>query len=123
MNECVRECEAGAIGDERTIRVQIEDREFSHAPLNCEACVVVHRGEDPRFSPFWNGSEKPGEMPSFNQFSLYRFRHLSVCVARGCIRACLDHLEKAGRISTTFRTPMIEGRRWKLNEPPQRADI
>jgi hypothetical protein len=32
--------------------------------------------------------------------------------------ALLDHLEKRGRITTTFKTPFIERKRWKLNEPP-----
>lgn len=115
---CVRECEANAIGQERSVKLRIEEREFSHAPLDCEACGIVHRGDDPRFSPFWNGTEKEGESPSFNKFAMHRFRHLSVCVGRGCVRACLDHLEKTGRLSKQFKTPMIEGKRWKLNEPP-----
>ncbi len=116
---CGRECEAGAIGGERTETFTIEGRVFGHASFDPKACSRVHRGEDPRFSPFWNGSEKPGEVPSFNRFCEHRFRHLSVCVGRGCIRACLDHLEKADRIGARFRTPLIGGPRWKLNEPPE----
>ncbi len=115
---CARECEAGAIGTERSITFEIEGRTFSHAPLDGEACLPVHRGEDPRYSPFWNGSEADGEMPSYNQWIEKRFRHLAICVGRGCIRGCLNHLEKAGRIGTTFRTPFSEGKRWKLDEPP-----
>ncbi|MBT3286591.1 MAG: hypothetical protein HN904_29550 [Victivallales bacterium] len=115
---CARECEANAIGTERTETFEIEGRTFGHAPLDCKACGTVHRGDDPRYSPFWNGSEKPGEKPSYNEFSKHRFRHLAICVGRGCVRACLDHLEKAGRLEAKFHTPMIEGKRWKLNEPP-----
>lgn len=116
---CVKECEAGAIGRERSVKLPIEDREYSHAPLDCPSCAVVHRGDDPRFSPFWNGSEKEGESPSYNQWIYKRFRHLSICVGRGCLRACLDHLEKTGRIKKQFATPFIERKRWKLNQPPQ----
>jgi ferredoxin len=116
---CRRECEAGAIGSGRTETFAIEDRVFGHAAFDPKACSRVHRGEDPRFSPFWNGTEKPGETPSFNRFCENRFRHLSVCVGRGCVRACLDHLEKAGRIETRFGTPLIEGPRWQLSEPPE----
>jgi hypothetical protein len=92
--------------------------EFGHGELNCEACVKVHQGMDPRFSPFWNGSEKEGEAPAYNRFCKERFRHLAICGGRGCLRACLDHLEKRGRITTRFKTPFIERNRWKLNEPP-----
>ena len=116
---CAAECEAGAIGADRSVKFRIEDVEFSHAPLDTKACGVVHRGDDPRFSPFWNGSEKPGEKPSYNEFCQKRFRHLSICVGRGCLRACLDHLEKTGRIEKTFHTPLIEAPRWKLEDPPE----
>jgi len=30
-------------------------------------------------------------------------------------RACLDHLEKTGRIQAAFKTPLIERERWKLD--------
>jgi ferredoxin len=116
---CVKHCEANAIGSgERTHKIPIEDQVYSHAPLDCKKCGVVHRGEDSRFSPFWNGTEKEGEKPSYNKFTHDRFRHLSICVGRGCVRSCLDHLEKTGRIEKTFKTPFIERPRWKLNEAP-----
>ncbi len=111
---CVRECQAGAIAEARTITLTIEGRQFSHAPLDPEACIRVHCGNDRRFAPFWTGDEPEGEVPSYHQFLLHRFRHLSICVARGCIRSCLDHLEKAGRIQTSFKTPLIQRPRWQL---------
>ncbi len=100
------------------MKFTIGDVEYGHALLDCAACGLVHRGDDPRLSPFWNGSEAEGESPSYNQFCQHRFRHLAIYVGRGCLRTCLDHLEKTGRISTTFKTPLIEGKRWKLNETP-----
>jgi epoxyqueuosine reductase QueG len=117
---CVKQCEANAIARERTQKVRIEDMEYSHAELDCPACGVVHRGDDPRFSPFWNGSEKEGERPSYSRFLQDRFRHLSVCVGRGCLRACLDHLEKTRRIERSFHAPLSEGPRWKLNQAPSK---
>jgi ferredoxin len=117
---CVRECEACAIGNSRDVKFAIDGREFAHAPFDAKACARVHSGRDPRFSPFWNGSEPEGEQPSYSQFLQHRFRHLSICVGRGCLRACLDHLEKTGRIASHYTTPFIERERWKLNEPPVR---
>lgn len=118
---CVRECEACAIGESRDVKVVIEGIEYAHAPLDTQACGRVHSGSDPRFSPFWNGTEPEGQSPSYNQFLTHRFRHLGICVGRGCLRACLDHLEKTGRIAARFETPLIERPRWKLNEGPGRA--
>jgi epoxyqueuosine reductase len=115
---CAQECEACAIGASRDVKFTIDGREFSHAPFDAGLCGKIHSGKDPRFSPFWNGAEGEGELPSFNEFCYHRFRHLSVCVGRGCLRACLDHLEKTGRIEAKFNTPLISRPRWKLNEPP-----
>ena len=118
---CARECEACAIGRERSVELTIEGRRFAHAPFDPDACGRVHAGRDPRFSPFWNGTEADGEQPSYNKFLDHRFRHRSICVGRGCLRACLDHLEKTGRIAAAFKTPLIERPRWKLDEPPTKA--
>ncbi|HUT32256.1 MAG TPA: hypothetical protein VNE39_02145 [Planctomycetota bacterium] len=115
---CVKACQACAIGPKRDVTLTIDGREFAHAPFDAKACGRVHRGDDPRFSPFWNGTEKEGEAPSYSRFLLDRFRHLSICVGRGCLRACLDHLEKTGRIESYFKTPLIERERWTLDEPP-----
>ena len=116
---CVRECEACAIGDSRDVKLTIEGREFAHAPFDAAACGPVHRGDDPRFSPFWSGSEADGEKPAYYSFLDHRFRHRGICVGRGCLRACLDHLEKTHRIQATFKTPLIRRERWKLDEPPK----
>jgi epoxyqueuosine reductase len=117
---CARECEAGAIGESRDVKLVIDGREFAHAPFDAGKCSRVHAGRDPRYSPFWNGTEpEDAAEPSFNRFVKHRFRHCGICVGRGCLRACLDHLEKAGRLEFGFRTPMIERDRWKLSEPPE----
>lgn len=113
---CVRECQAGAIAQDRTVTLTIEGRRYSHAPFDMAACSTVHGGSDPRFAPFWTGDEPEGELPSYHRFLLDTFHHLAICVGRGCIRSCLDHLEKTGRIEAAFKTPLIERDRWPL--PP-----
>jgi len=114
---CVRECEACAIGQQRDVPFTIDGRQFAHGSFDPAACARVHGGRDPRYSPFWNGTEADGEPPSYYRFVDHRFRHRGICVGRGCLRACLDHLEKTGRIQATFKTPLIQRDRWKLNEP------
>jgi ferredoxin len=113
---CVRECEAGAMGEERSVRVEIEGREYAHAPFDAEACMKVHWGMEPPYSPFWTGEEPEGEEPGYHRWLKHRFRHFSVCVGRGCLRACLDHLEKAGRIEAQFETPLIERERYRFGD-------
>ena len=115
---CARECEACAIGESRDVTLTIGDRTFAHAPFDDKACAPVHRGDDPRFSPFRRGDEPEGRQPAYSEFVMHRFRHLAICVGRGCLRACLDHLEKAGRIQAPFKNPFIERERWHLPGAP-----
>ena len=115
---CVKECEACAIGRSREVKLTIEGQEYSHAPFNEVACSPVHSGRDPRFSPFFDGTEEEGEYPAYNKFLMHNFRVMGICVGRGCLRACVDHLEKTGRIKSGYKTPMIERERWKLDSPP-----
>jgi hypothetical protein len=96
--------------------VPIGDRGFGHAAFDPEKCVHVHQGWDPAYSPFLAPDSSRENPPSYYRFLDRRFRHRSICVARGCVRACLDHLEKKGRLEYTFRTPMIEGEQWVLPE-------
>jgi len=119
---CARECEADAIGDERSVKLQVEDCVYSHAPLDTKACGFVHPGNAPEWSPFWKGDEKPGERPDYHNAMNERFHTLGICAGRGCIRSCLDHLEKTGRVETKFNAPLISKPRWKVKPVKLRHD-
>ena len=113
-HQCVKECEPGAIPTERTVKLQVEDCTYSHAPLTEQPCYFAHPGNAPEYSPFWKGTEKPGERPQYHRSMQQRFNHLGICAGRGCIRSCLDHLEKTSRISANFNEPLISKPRWKV---------
>lgn len=114
---CVRGCPPNAIPKERAIEVHIEDHVFRHGNIDFGKCIPVHQGWDPRYSPFIDKNSDPSNPPSYYRFLDHRFRHRSICGGRGCIRACMDHLEKIGRIERKYETPMIEGKQWTLDEP------
>jgi ferredoxin len=111
---CLRGCPAGAIPKDRAAEVRIGEYVYSHGPLDCGKCVEVHQGWDPRYSPFLKGDSSRDDPPPYYRFIDHRFRHHSICGARGCVRACVDHLEKTGRIGKRYRTPMIEGEQWVI---------
>ena len=112
---CVKGCQANAIGAERNVTIKIDDVEFAHAPLDTTACHNIHRqGVDPRYNPFRAEDDHSGDMYPFGEAIMKRFCNLSVCAGRSCIRSCLDHLEKTGRISSQFKTPMIDKERWDV---------
>ncbi len=118
---CARECEACAIGQARDVKFAIDGVEYAHGEFDPSACLRVHAGRDPRFSPFLTGDEADGEA-AYNRFIYGRFQHCGICVGRGCLRACLDHLEEARRIEAKFHTPFIQHPRWKVDRAPETPD-
>ena len=115
--ECTRACPSGAIPTDRSVEFTIEDRVFSHALLDCEKCMYPHIGWDPRYSPFLEPDSSPENPPPYYKFIDHRFRHHTICGGRGCLRKCLDHLEKTGRIEKVYRTPMVKGKQWVIEDP------
>lgn len=115
--ECAAGCPSGAIPTERDVEFKIGDRVYGHGTLDCEKCTRIHIGWDPRYSPFLNKDSSPENPPAYYKFLDHRFRHHTICGGRGCIRRCVDHLEKTGRIQKQYVTPMIEGEQWALDEP------
>jgi len=113
---CSRACPAGAIPAKRSAEVRIGEYVYTHGPLDCAKCHVVHAGWDRRYSPFLTAETSPQNPPGYYKFLQHRFRHQSICGARGCVRACMDHLEKTGRIEKRYATPMIEGKQWVIEE-------
>jgi epoxyqueuosine reductase QueG len=112
---CLRACPAEAIPQDRTAEVRIGEHVYSHGPLDVGKCVTIHQGWDPRYSPFLKEDSSRENPPPYYQFIDHRFRHHSICGARGCVRACVDHLEKTGRIEKQYHTPMIEGEQWVMD--------
>jgi epoxyqueuosine reductase QueG len=112
---CRTACPAGAIPSERSVEVRVGDAVYSHGELDCAKCSHVHQGWDPRFSPFLREDSSRENPPPYYKFLQHRFRHLSICGGRGCVRACMDHLEKTGRIERKYVTPMIEGGQWEID--------
>jgi hypothetical protein len=46
--------------------------------------------------------------------------YFAVCGARGCIRACMNVLEKSGKIDSHFHNPFYKRPSWLLpNQPEQ----
>lgn len=113
---CVRGCPAEAIPRERSVEVRVGDHVFRHGDLDCEKCVYIHQGWDPRYSPFLRKDSSRENPPPYYSFLDRRFRHRAICVGRGCVRACMDHLEKSGRLEKQYKIPMIEGEQWIIEE-------
>lgn len=115
--QCARACPPGAICMEEEIEVTIGERRFRHGVFDPAKCSEVHGGWDPHYSPFLDKESGRDNPPAYYRFLDHRFRHRGICGGRGCLRACLDHLEKAGRLTGDYHTPMVEGEQWTITEP------
>ena len=113
---CCSACPAAAIAADREVKIRIDDVVYSHADLDCSKCSHIHQGWDPRYSPFLREDSTRDNPPPYYRFLQHRFRHQSICGGRGCVRACMDHLEKTGRIERTYATPMIEDEQWTIGD-------
>lgn len=102
---------------EEEIEVTIGERRFRHGVFDPAKCSEVHGGWDPHYSPFLDKESGRDNPPAYYRFLDHRFRHRGICGGRGCLRACLDHLEKTGRLTGDYHTPMVEGEQWTITEP------
>ncbi len=114
---CAEACPAEAICMDEEVEVTIGERRFRHGAFDSAKCSEVHGGWDFHYSPFVDKDSSRDNPPPYYRFLDHRFRHRSICGGRGCLRACLDHLEKAGRLTHAYHTAMVEGEQWTIREP------
>lgn len=131
---CVSECSGKAISAAETVKVKIAGREFEWGKLDEERCMLAYTGGAKETSPFLPPDYPYGDIekvetgagyanPAFrelckipyNASSLSVFHHLGAIEgARGCVRACMMHLEETGRIKARFKEPFRKSRPWSL---------
>ena len=59
--------------------------------------------------------------PAVIEYYDYILKHVgyyAVCGAQGCIRACMNSLEKSGRIENIFHHPFYRKKTWRLTNKP-----
>lgn len=61
----------------------------------------------------------PCKVIPFYAYMMNHVEYFAICGARGCIRACMDTLEKAGRIGNTFHNPFYRKQSWLLPNAPE----
>jgi ferredoxin len=105
---CVRDCPGGALSPTESVRVTVAGRELEFSRLDVDRCYHGLAGGD-RHRPF-HVELKP----------VYEYAR-SVCAGRGCIRSCMDHLEKQGKLANAFQTPFRQGDPWALDARDGRA--
>lgn len=137
---CVAECPAGAIHPERSVGFEVEGHRVEWNDLDLGKCKLTHFGLNKLSSPFFArrfpGVSLPvGEQevtwleawdlgwamfPTIPAFDALAASPVAACGARGCIIACMKHLEETGTLTNTFRTRpgFSDEAPWRLDEEP-----
>lgn len=130
---CANACPAGAIKKDKSVKVNLAGHEVEWNDLDCDACDRCFTGAQPtdeeipkekqyrepglgikNFKPGWWSPffKKPRNLYNTGQ---------AICGARGCTRACIDHLEKRGKLANKFHRPFRPAgyKPWRVEWEPE----
>ncbi|OGV81505.1 MAG: hypothetical protein A3K19_26025 [Lentisphaerae bacterium RIFOXYB12_FULL_65_16] len=142
--KCVRACPGKAISKDEKVRVTVAGKELAWGQINDRKCSTAYQAGTREINPFMpseevaatidgiiNDTGEKGEkgMTSYtgNVWGYLRenvpyikrcwesFHHpATICGGRGCIRACMSHLEERGVLKNKFEAPFRRRKEWKL---------
>lgn len=125
---CVEECSGKAISRDKTASVEVAGKTQEWGKLDPIRCSIAYTGGTSETSPFlppgldldellkegFEGGQKLRGTPFFAA-SQYSFHHNpAIEGARGCMRACMIHLEQTGKIKAQFKNPFRKRKTWVL---------
>ena len=140
---CVGECPAGAIPEDRTVKVTIAGRELEWGELDVLKCSIGWQAASPEFNPFADAKiadlmkavlddgRPEEERAAFARYAAGRMRQDfpysragwdsfhhpgAICGGKGCVRACMIHLEEQGKLSNRFKRPFRIRDPWQMPE-------
>ncbi len=67
----------------------------------------------------WPRKPEDSRVFSYYKYMVDHTGYFAICGAKGCIRACMNMLERAGRIENTFRNPFYKKESWSLPNAPE----
>jgi ferredoxin len=121
---CVADCPGQAISGEETSSITVAGREVEWGKLDIIKCSIAYRGGKREFNPFlraeacesdFAGKYSGGsELNSVVGYPPHFGTNAALGAARGCMRACMVHLEETGRIQNQFHHPFRRRKPWRL---------
>ena len=67
----------------------------------------------------WGRKPDNTAVMGYYDYILNHTGYFAICGAKGCIRACMNALEKAGRIENTFHNQFYYKKSWSLSNKPE----
>lgn len=138
---CVKECTIGAINPDKTVKVNIAGREFEWNDLDATKCSVGYQAATQEYNPFISDevastirevmetSEGEAGHTSYTgdvwgylrqnvpyiRNAMESYHHPAPMEGgKGCVRACMIHLEETGKIKNIFKTPFRIRKHWQF---------
>ncbi len=122
--KCIAECPGDAINPDKTVKVTVAGHQLEWNDLDCERCGIYFRGgvyaDEGETGEYMSAQGrddiKPGPISPFYQkpYNIYEYGE-AICGAKGCIRACMIHLEERGVIENKFQTPFRRKKLWTVD--------
>lgn len=126
---CAKNCTGCAIPCDKSVKVRINGMDIEHADLDLARCSNAYSGGNKEFNPFWD-PESDIEPESFmNEYLSRKYygpdgpcphifgvrNNPAIEGGRGCMRACLSHLESQGKLTRKFRHPFRRRKEWRMD--------
>ena len=67
----------------------------------------------------WGRKPNTNKVMDYYDYILTHTGYFAICGAKGCIRACMNALEKADRIENKFHNPFYYKKSWALSNKPE----
>lgn len=122
---CARECTGGCIptDPEKSVKVTIAGKQIEWADIDYTVCSRYFCGASEEYNPFMvteadrEGFQKPvGQSQQYKVGPTYDYGR-ALEGAKGCIRACMIHLEEQGKLSNRFDKPFRQRKPWRMDWP------
>ena len=117
---CARDCTGGAIPTDKSVKINVAGRDIEWADIDYKICSRYFCGASKEHNPFIispedeEGFAQPvGKAQRYKVGPTYDYGR-ALEGARGCIRACMIHLEEQGKLSNAFKSPFRRRKPWRL---------
>jgi hypothetical protein len=100
--------------------VTVAGRELEWGEIDYHLCSRYFCGASVEYNPFMvSDADREGFQQPVSQGQRYKVGPTydygrALEGARGCIRACMIHLEEQGKLKNTFKEPFRKRKPWKL---------
>ena len=117
---CAKDCTGGAISTDKTVKIQVAGRDVEWGEIDYKICSRYFCGASKEHNPFITSPEdEEGFAQPVSQGQRYKVGPTydygrALEGARGCIRACMIHLEEQGKLKNAFKSPFRRRKPWRL---------